>query len=211
MNTKPSTDVGVQWPPQWVDAGGLLLREYADTPSIDTDETTVRCRTGNASQFILWFVPIFGVVFMAIVYPTIDVPKFKTVFLLMAPLSLVTVFAIAYGFTRYHEKLGDYLFADLSNRTLTLPRYETSFDLESAVCLQWISGYRYPFSRHASLKWNRQLNVLVWHDYKLMRYHLIGNPRKALAKELANSTGIPLVETSCPSGFFLCSDRDGSG
>jgi hypothetical protein len=211
MSTKPNADVGGQWPPRWNDVDGVLLREYADTPRIKAEGHTVRCRTGNASKFILWFIPIFGAVFMLIVYPTIEVPKFRAVFLLMAPLSLVSVFAITYGFARYHENLGDYLYVDISNKTVELPRYRQSVDLDSIVCFQFIAGYRYPFSRHASRKWSRQLNVLVWHDNKLSRYHLIGNPRKTLAKDLADSTGIPLTATTCPSGYFLCSDKDGSG
>jgi hypothetical protein len=209
--TKPDPDVATEWPPQWTDADGLLLREYADTPKVHIEGHRVRCSVGNSSTFISWFIPIFGVVFIAVVYPTIDVPKFKALFLLVAPLSLVSVFAIAYGFARYHEKLGDYLVADLLGRSFDLPRYNETFDLASIVCFQYISGYKHPFSRNLKRHWSRQINVLVWRNDELARYHLIGNPRKKIVHDIADSIGIPLIETSCPSGYFLCSDRNGHG
>ena len=206
-----SVSVASEWPPNWIDADGLLLREYADCPRTHIEGKTLRCCVENSSKFILWFVPAFGALFCYLVYPTIEIDRFRVLFAVMAPLALISVFAITYGISRYHESLGDYLSIDLSRRLLVLPRYGKSFSLDSIICFQFISGYRRPFRVNLRLKWSRELNVLVDIEGRPVRFHLIGNPRKTIVREIVDFSGVPLATTTCPSGFFLCSDANGDG
>ena len=206
-----SSDVASEWPPLWRDAGGLALRSYGDAPTVEMEGKTLRCAPSKGSAFALWFIPSFSVFFLYFVYNSIGVPRFRALFLLIGPLACVTSFIVFYGVLRYNESLGDYLQIDLRERTIVLPRYRRTIDLDAVVCLQFISGYTEPFRRNLRGHWRRQLNLIVYENDELIRYHLMGNPRKSIVNQISGFAGIEAIGVTCPSGQYLCSDVNGHG
>lgn len=165
--------------------------------------TTLCCQ--HCSHNILNnFGPAFILVFLAITWVGIDDFRERATFMTFGTICGTVTFGLIYTLLRLHQQRGDYIVIDDENDRVELPRHGRSFSRNQVNCLQLLTGN----DQKAESSNDSDLNLIVSDGPDLVRYHLIGNPNKKQATELAEAMRKPLIEQIVPDEWNRSSDRN---
>lgn len=194
-----------EWPPNWINAPGDDLRSYSspDSVLIQTDDV-VRCSVStSATTFVSIFSPVFMVFFWVVCWFGIVDLRERAAFMALGTFCGITAFGLIYALMKYHRDRGDYIVVDLSNRRVNLPRHGRTFSLDDIRCLQLLTGR----DKDDEFINQTDLNLLVYENGAIVRYHLMGNPLQEHARVIAEAIGTPLFAQNVPPGWYRSSDR----
>ena len=179
-------DISSAWQPTWINAPERdSLRVY---PPPGTCDAAVTIAGDILRLRIRYRASRFVVVLMAFLIPSIAGTAFyllpdndQRITVAFAALGCgIATTALIYSLLRSHEERGDYLEIDRFHKVIRLPRQKLAFPFSNVAGFQWISGST---ASDGTVN-NVDLNLLANESGRTIRYHVIGNPTRSIAKEI---------------------------
>ncbi len=196
--------VADRWPPEWVNGPEPSMISYSPADAVVRREGNVlRIVVDNQlGRLLHWFMPSFMIFAASICWFAVEDREERIITVVCVVIFGGLTYIGIDGLQTFHLHLGDYLAVDQTKNHIRLPRLKREVDLHHVVAFQVIHG---PSKSDQSCD-NVDLYFLAVVDDKLYRYHVAGNPSADVLDAVSGFTGLPVVKTVCPSGWYRNSD-----